>query len=285
MHYSKVDNAVKLSDILSTYYFPFLFNVALFFGELRYVPHKNLILSEIIFSDFVLKNNIFFRISNKLKQKEVKYSKNMNKLVDTLENISKDQLIESLKNEEKKKVKEADKRTVLLEKSPGDEYIDSLLYSFVTLDGTVYHELDSAICIDKYSHNVLVLEFDNEHKVLIHKNADHIQFYLFENSGCFLSHIYISASAGKLANFFKTKNAQKGIGKKFFNWVIDFVRGNICDCFETHSCAKLFHLAFITLCTNKFLNKTALEIYRDFKITKEEDYDNGEIELTLQLKG
>ena len=142
MHSSKVDNAVKLSDILSTYYFPFLFNVALFFGELRYVPHKNLILSEIIFSDFVLKNNIFFRISNKLKQKEeeydLKYSKNMNKLVDTLENISKDQLIESLKNEEKKKVKEADKRTVLLEKSPGDEYIDSLLYSFVALDGGQY---------------------------------------------------------------------------------------------------------------------------------------------------
>ena len=91
--------------------------------------------------------------------------------------------------------------------------------------------------------------------------------------------IYISASAGKLANFFKTKNAQKGIG-----WVIDFIRCNICDCFEAHSCAKLFHLAFITLCTNKFLNKIALEIYRDFKITKEEDYGNGEIELTLQLK-
>ena len=38
--------------------------------------------------------------------------------------------------------------------------------------------------------------------------------------------------------------------------------------------------------TYKFLNKTALEIYRDkeFEITKEEDNENGEVELTLQLK-
>lgn len=251
--YKHVDK-VKLNYHFFHFYFPLVLNSAAFLGEFSYTPGKKLLLSEILLSDFLLKNNTFFRIKKVLALNE---------------------------NSEAKRKEQAEKGRSSLPM----EYIDSLLSSFVSL----HIPINKEICDINYHHccyysrkNILCLEFDEEHKVLISKeNQDAIKFYLLTNKGFFVSYILFVQSEKLLANFFKTKNGEKGIGKKFFNWVIYFVRAN--NAFNWYDFCKLFHLKNIKLFTNKFLNKTALAIYQEqgFKIIKEEK--DGGVELELQL--
>jgi hypothetical protein len=248
--YKYVDKA-KLNYHFFHFYFPMVLNSAALLGEFFSKPHEKFLLSEILFSDFLLKNNTFFRIKKAIEIEQTK-----------------------------KNLKPAE--------ISANEYINSLLSSFVSLDIPIYDKFYDALVFfsdcDYSQDYILLLQFDENHKVLINKKDQYdIKFYLFRNDGCFVSYIYFYIWQYILGSFFKTSNGEKGIGRKFFNWVIDFVRNNNCCDNYCYNCFKLFHLENIKLSTNKFLNKTALAIYRDkgFEITEEND--NGEVKLELKL--
>ncbi len=131
----------------------------------------------------------------------------------------------------------------------------------------IYRTIHDGFCShrdDDLKDQILLFKFDEEYQVLISEDKRSIKFYLCTNDSSFVSYIYIDSQSKTLLNFFKIKNGKRGIGKIFFNWVIDFVRNHNCYEGKSHPrCYKMYHLEKIKLYTNEFLNKTVLKIYQE----------------------